>query len=368
MPRSPSRSKAYQVISLAALVAAATGCGGGGGSGVGPGAVGGGGAPIGAIPVFRDLGPVVIGTIPTAINNRGEIAGAIITVVPAAYAVVWKPGSASPTSLPGPGENGSINNQSTAAQAINDNGLIVGNLQDQAGNFFAVQWPTDSTSPVSMVQPNVPFPVSLALTAVNNSGQVVGNNFGTVHQAFYWPSVSSSPVALNPLELLLQHMNDAGLAVGETIPQNTPNPTAEYFKINVNSATTATDMGLSAPAAMASIVVNRSGTIVLSSGPGANLVQIDSSGRKRQLGTGEVPTGINSNGDVVGYTLGNNTTTAFVYTPAKGFIDLNKFVSPGTGWVLTSATLINDSGLVVGTGLLYGGAENFALQLPSGSY
>ena len=61
--------------------------------------------------------------------------------------------------------------------------------------------------------------------------------------------------------------------------------------------------------------------------------------------------GINDSGVVVGWSTlsGNLTEHAFIYS--NGITqDLNNLIPPGSGWVLHSATGINDVGQIVGSG------------------
>lgn len=73
--------------------------------------------------------------------------------------------------------------------------------------------------------------------------------------------------------------------------------------------------------------------------------------------------GIDNLGRVVG--SGNSPRSrAFVWTPARGHVDLNTLVS---GWTLTVATAINDAGQITGAGLNPAGLPRaFRLTLPAG--
>ena len=70
-------------------------------------------------------------------------------------------------------------------------------------------------------------------------------------------------------------------------------------------------------------------------------------------GSGSTPLAINDLSQVVGYaslvSIGNH---AFIWTKDKGIQDLNNFIDLSSGWVLTSASGINASGQIVGTGTL----------------
>lgn len=71
--------------------------------------------------------------------------------------------------------------------------------------------------------------------------------------------------------------------------------------------------------------------------------------------------GINNNGQVVGqaYT-GNEAQHAFLYSQGR-MVDLNSSIDVFSGWTLTSAWGINDSGQIAGTGTMYGQTHAFLL-------
>jgi probable HAF family extracellular repeat protein len=71
--------------------------------------------------------------------------------------------------------------------------------------------------------------------------------------------------------------------------------------------------------------------------------------------------GINAGGQVVGYAYSSaagvgQTERAFLYSSGT-MTDLNSLINPGSGWTLTQATAINDSGQIIGTGYYGGGVS-----------
>ncbi len=87
-------------------------------------------------------------------------------------------------------------------------------------------------------------------------------------------------------------------------------------------------------------------------------------------GPGSVGLGINNFGQVVGMAdttgydeLMNGHPHAFIYSEGK-MTDLNTFVDPSTGWTLTCAIGINDSGQIAGDGIINGQNRAF-LMTPS---
>ena len=77
------------------------------------------------------------------------------------------------------------------------------------------------------------------------------------------------------------------------------------------------------------------------------------------LGNGYSPRGINALGQVVGrFDSTNNNGYPFLYSNGTA-VDLNSLVTAGSGWLLTEPEAINDSGQIVGQGLLNGTLRGF---------
>jgi probable HAF family extracellular repeat protein len=76
--------------------------------------------------------------------------------------------------------------------------------------------------------------------------------------------------------------------------------------------------------------------------------------------------GINNSGDTVGYSWDAfGQTHAFLFEDGVLF-DLNQLIGAGSGWTLTHAFAINDSGQIVGSGLLDGVEHAFRLDYAPG--
>src|SRR5439155_16768253 len=65
------------------------------------------------------------------------------------------------------------------------------------------------------------------------------------------------------------------------------------------------------------------------------------------------PMGVNARGDVVGLVWLNNEQRAFLYRQGIA-LDLNSVLPPNSGWILRTATAINDRGQIAGMGELNG--------------
>lgn len=93
-----------------------------------------------------------------------------------------------------------------------------------------------------------------------------------------------------------------------------------------------------------------------------------SDGVKQDLGTlgGEISgaNDINNSGQMVGYaTILSGARRAFIYD-GTAMRNLNDLIPPGSGWVLTEAFGINDSGQIVGQGTFNSQTRAFLLTLP----
>ena len=75
--------------------------------------------------------------------------------------------------------------------------------------------------------------------------------------------------------------------------------------------------------------------------------------------------GLNDSGQVVGYTeMFDNTFRAWLYTAGAGMQDLNTLIPAGSGWMLSQATAINNTGQIVGYGTNPAGHTDAFLLTP----
>ncbi len=71
---------------------------------------------------------------------------------------------------------------------------------------------------------------------------------------------------------------------------------------------------------------------------------------------------INNKGQIVGNShILNGDSHAFLYDSANGMLDLNDFIDPDSGWVLTIAYGINDLGQIIGSGEINGQTHAFLM-------
>ncbi|MGI8924074.1 MAG: hypothetical protein ACR2HJ_08575 [Fimbriimonadales bacterium] len=78
-------------------------------------------------------------------------------------------------------------------------------------------------------------------------------------------------------------------------------------------------------------------------------------------GEGSGASAIDERGQIVGYARDTNPTRHAVIWRNLEVTNLNNEIPPGIGWLLKSATGINESGLIVGSGTLDGAPAAFLL-------
>ena len=120
----------------------------------------------------------------------------------------------------------------------------------------------------------------------------------------------------------------------------------------------------------AGLGINNSGEVVGFAGTlaGNRAVRSLSNGTLENLGvlaggTASSANAVNDLGVIVGSSSGSNgSSRAFIFTDATKILDLNLMIAPGSGWVLNTATGINNLGQISGTGLFHGQVHAFRLD------
>ena len=127
---------------------------------------------------------------------------------------------------------------------------------------------------------------------------------------------------------------------------------------------------LSVPNSGVANAINEQGDVVGKSGDNSSLGEYAfaffSNGMSvEDLGTlGGLRSGaydVNDSRQVVGYSETAAGNHAFVWDETNGMQDLNNDYTTANGWVLSSATAVNNTGAIVGTGLLNGQPHGFLL-------
>jgi probable HAF family extracellular repeat protein len=242
-----------------------------------------------------------------AINEAGQVAGLGLN-----GAVLWRDGET--TDLDGLGGTGAV------VTAINDAGMAVGSssFPPPAEGSRPVLW--QGRTPTALALP--PGADSAAAMGINNLGQVVGvatippDRYLAYADVVVWQH--GEPVRLGFQASLSLVINDRGQIAG------TRQIRGDVLRAFLYQAGQATDLG--------ALGGQRSGT-----------------------------GGLNDLGHVVGSAeTAAGDSHAFLYRDGA-MADLNSLIPVGSGWVLGSASAINNLGQIVGTGMLHGEQRAFLL-------
>lgn len=238
------------------------------------------------------------------------------------------------------------------ARDINDNGEIVGTSGAIKGaQGRAVLWTEGRVFDLGTLYGGE----SSEGWAINNNGQIVGSSqvgdlLGSEHAFLYSPESGMVDLTPNNEQAAGLDINDAGTITG-------------YFTASDNAlhaflreGSKMVDLGkLAGFDHSTGTALNEMGVVVgTATSPErttSHMFRSDFPGEMDDL-NGKLPIafalGVNSKRQIVGYMSGAGTTRAILYTEATGVRDLNSLISPRGGWVLESATDINDSGVIVG--------------------
>jgi probable HAF family extracellular repeat protein len=263
--------------------------------------------------VLRDITPDFAGNATAAaINDRGQIAGAVYSGYQAAAALWDAAGHAN--LLPGLGGMDSF------ATAINAEGVVVGMATTASGEGHPFLYFAGVTADLGLPA----GAVWGSAYGVNASGVVAGysmNAYGAA-SGFVWSASSgySAIGALGGRNSYAMAINDNGQVAGHAATGS------GYLHAMIYLAGIATDIGTLG-------------------------------------GSSSYAYGINNFGAVVGYSLlaDNGVNHAFLYQNGLLF-DLNLLLASPAGWELTAAYGINDAGQIVGTGILNGVQHAFELD------
>jgi probable HAF family extracellular repeat protein len=300
-----------------------------------------------------------LGTLPggssseaTGINNSGQVVGSSDSSS-GTRAFLYSGGTMSNLgTLPG------INN--SYATGINNSGQVVGNSFPGASHAFLYSGGT------IIALGMLPGGFYSYATGINNSGQVVGYSVDRINnngRAFLY---SGGTMIALPIPDINNSgaigINNSGQVVGYS-------DSSSGNRAFLYSGGTITDLGV-LPGDISSIAtgINDSGQVVgysNRSSIGDPRAFLYSGGTMIDLGTlpGGITTNpydINNSGQVVGeWTYSSNGFRAFLYSGGT-MTDLNNLIPSASGWTLTTARAINDSGQIAGTSSI--GGQNRAFR------
>lgn len=270
---------------------------------------------------------------------------------------------------------GTLGGTESLSASINSSGLVVGRSMLQNGQARAFLWTPGGTDGV----PGNPEMKDLGTFggaeseaySINASGQISGfaQTMSEDH-AFLISSGNMMDVgATLGGELVNSYglgLNDLGHVVGIAYTSSFATARAFYY-----DGVAAKDIGTLGGSSASALAINNSEQIAGYSAADSGLDHAFryENGTMTDLGTlgggYSYAVGINNNGVIVGGSFvdtGNSTYHAFICTNTT-MIDLNTLIDlSGTGWTLTEARAINDSGQIVGFGQFGGNKHAFLLN------
>ncbi len=247
------------------------------------------------------------------------------------------------------------------AHDVNGNGIVVGEATTARYVFHAFLWDGLGMTDLGSLGGRDAFS---AAHDVNVSRQVVGGSWtrkGPMH-AFIWQGKRMKDLGVPPGldESYAEAINNAGVVVGRAWGATS----AEHAFVYDG---TMRDLGTFDAFQGGASDINDDGTIVgyRKANPGYPRAVVYAAGIVIEIpplyGTstrGATANAINNRGQVVG----DSDERAFLFEDGR-LVDLNTLLPAGSGWVLTSATDINDAGTIVGTGLHFGQERAYKLSL-----
>jgi probable HAF family extracellular repeat protein len=270
----------------------------------------------------------------------------------------------------------------SSAWGINTSGQAVGYSYNTGGPAHAFR--TGPNGKITAASDLGSFGDASYARGINDSGQVVGSSskVGGGMRA-YRTGPNGQITAASDLGDLGGGISEAlginalGQAVGDSYLYIIA-ATHAYRTTPNGKITAASDLGTLDPtnpyASSSAAALNTSGQVVGESempggaihayrtAPNGNITASSDLGALG--GTNSVAFGINTWGQAVGYsdTAGNAVQHAFFTEPTGPMRDLNSFIDPASGWVLTRASGINDSGQIAGTGTINGQTHAFLIS------
>lgn len=233
------------------------------------------------------------------------------------------------------GDLGTLGGNNSDAYGINASGQVVGESEVTVGSFAVHAFRTAANSPIQRSDDLGTLGGSQAgADGINASGQTVGFSYladNTTFHAFRTAAtgkISDSGTDLGTLggdNSFAYAINDSGQVVGWA--ETAGNVTQDAFRTSADGAVTA------------------------------------ASDLSTLGGTTSEALAINAIGQTVGYSLTNENRSqdAFFVDVTGAMQDLNSLIAPGSGWQLTEADGINNSGQITGYGTINGLPNAFLL-------
>jgi probable HAF family extracellular repeat protein len=268
---------------------------------------------------------------------------------------------------------GTLGGVESFAYRISDNGVVVGRAQDADGKFHAFVTTTNGHAiELQTLDPRADGDYGAAL-GINRLGEVTG----------YFTTAGDHMTAKNRVFQYLDFMikdigtfggedgvstaiNDKGNIVGYFSDE----PHADYAEHRAFAVINGQLIALGTLGGKLTTArdINNKDEIVGDGdvGNGLHHAFLYSDGVMRDLqtlpgGRRSVAYAINQRGDIVGLSEGAQGSSRATIVTSGVMYDLNALIPAGSGWVLTEARGINESGQIVGTGWLNGQQRGFLL-------
>ena len=299
------------------------------------------------------------------INTRGDVVGFSLTATGATRAFLYSGGSLV--------DLGTLGGVESFAYRISDNGIVVGRAQDPTGRFHAFVTTTNGNAiALQALDARADGDFGVAM-GVNRLGEVAG----------YFTTAGDHMSARNRvfkyLNFVVEDVGTFGGEDGVAVAINDRGNIAGYFSEEPHAdyaehkafavldgklvplgtlggkLTTARDINNRDEIVGDGDIGNGSLHAFLFSGGVIHDLKTLAGGRRSSAYA------ISDRGDIVGVSEGANGSARAILISSGVMYDLNELIPNGSGWVLTEARGINDSGRIVGTGWLNGQQRGFLL-------
>jgi probable HAF family extracellular repeat protein len=315
---------------------------------------------------ITDLGSLGGGrTSPMGINNRGAVVGFCATVDGLSRAFLYTGGSLV--------DLGTLGGNESFAYRISDDGIIVGRAQDLSGRFHAfVTTINGEAIELTSLDPRADGDFGTAL-GVNSVGEVTG------YYTTAGPHMSARNRVFVYHDFRVEDLGTFGGEDGVVVAVNDHGSLVGFFSSEPHADY----------AQHRSFLLTGGKLVPIGSLGGQLTTARDLNNRDEVVGDGDAGHGehhgflfaggilrdlgalaggrrsaayaINERGDIVGFSEGADASARAVIVTAGVMRDLNGLIPSGSGWVLTEARDINDTGSIVGTGWLNGEQRGFLL-------
>jgi probable HAF family extracellular repeat protein len=260
-----------------------------------------------------------------------------------------------------------LGGEESYAYAITDSGIVLGDSRTFSGKYHPFMGAPNSP----LFDLGEPYLFSSA-RAANNADQVVGfrlmtDEHGQLHKRAYLYDTHRM-IDLGTFggkQSDAAAINDTGQVVGHLYTEYHDG----YKRAVLYDGSKAIRLGTLGGNASVGVAINNAGQVVgYAELPGGDqrAFLYTRGGKMRNLGTLPGGTqsfayGINNQGQVVGASdAAGISLRAFIYN-GRSLQDLNKLIPSNSGWLLTEARAINNSGQIVGYGIIKGQQHAFLL-------